>query len=309
MVQVKVEYGGDEAWHRCMLCLKESSTDCICLHCYAQRQACAEGSWSYADREERLFCFFKQHADQGNWDHKDEPVFKGFDIWSVHYCIMHSVIAFGKDILDYFYDYCRAQQTLPAADKFLAGLNINTKLSKGPNPITKTWNMKATDTFNWFANFERFAVTVGYAGPAVPLVERILGFYKTLYKWEFVTEQDWAELEAYEQDFPVFLDEWRHAIVGDDTKFRNYYHTLLYEVPESIHRKGSAWKYSSDITETYVCLVKHQMSSYTTRGGFKKNPAVQLMQRMAVRTACYSNGLGSVSTMISPYEWKKLDLM
>lgn len=64
-------------------------------------------------------------------DHKGRPVLAGKDIWSIHYCIMHGTIPFGKNILTYFWERCywadtleQAQAKLRVADKFMRKHNI-----------------------------------------------------------------------------------------------------------------------------------------------------------------------------------------
>ena len=153
-----------------------------------------------------------------------------------------------------------------------------------------------------FKNFGELCEILNYHGPAIAMVEELQKHLKTLYKWEFKTVNDYLELIAYERDFPDFIQRWREKICGSMQKFRNYYHTLTYEVPESIWRHGSAWKYSSDITETFVCLIKNHLLDYSTRGGFKQNPCLQIMYRLAVRSIAYTRGFGSESLIISPYE-------
>jgi hypothetical protein len=304
-VRVRVEKGGDENWHRCMHGQKGGKCNDICLHCYVSRQACIDDTWHIRDREERLLFTYAAMARKGMHDHLDDPVLKGYDVWNIHYCIMHATIPFGKDMLTYMYRHALANNAGEAADMFLKKYKIKVLLSRGPN-IKGSWHIKATEAFQMFQHFDELCNAVGYVGPANELVRQLLRHLKTLYKWEFVTDADMQELEAYEHDFPIFLDMWREDIVQDATKYRNYWHAMMWEIPESIHRHGSAWKYSSDITETYVCIIKNQMLDYTTRGGFGVNPCVQLMQRMAVRTCVYSKGLGNEELLISPYEKVRL---
>jgi hypothetical protein len=305
-VHVHVEKGGDENWHCCMHGQKDGKCNDICLHCYMTRQEALSGTWKIQDREERMLFTFAAMASKGLHDHVDAPILKGFNVWNIHYCIMHATIPFGKDMLTFMYRHALTNNTCAAADAFLKKHKIKVQLSRGPN-LKGSWHLKATETFTMFQHFDELCAAVGYQGCATQLVQQLLAHLKTLYKWEFTTDQDFRELIAYERNFPVFLDEWREEIVQDAAKYRNYWHTLMYKIPESIWRFGSAWKYSSDITETYVCLLKDQLLDFTTRGGFGANPCVQVMQRMAVRSAVYSKGLGNVEMMISPYEKKRLN--
>lgn len=265
-------------------------------------------TWNVDARMEREFWAFPYFAETGAADHLEPPILQGMDIWCLHYCIMHAAIPFGKDMLNYMWKWCATDAQKKMADQFFDKLQAKICFERGPNKINGNWHIKATETFNWFQKFPEFCELVGYSGPALHLVEEMLHHFKTLYKWEFKTPEDELELQAYERDFPVFVDSWRDNITGYD-KYRNYYHTLAHEVPRSIRHRGSAWKYASDITETYVCIIKNQVLDHTTRGGLKMNPAKQLLERMAVRSACYSNGLGSTTAMISPWETKRLQLL
>lgn len=220
---------------------------------------------------------------------------------------MHAVIPFGKDMLTFLHRLtANNQANALAIDEFLKKYKIKVVLSKSPTKLSGSWHVRAIETFTIFQHFEKLCKSIQYKGPAISLVKKLLGHFKTLYKWEFITEEDWKELGNYQAEFPVFLDKWREDIVQDPGKYRNYWHALCWEIPESIYRKKSAWKYSSDITETYVCLIKNQALDFTTRGGLGQNPCVQLMERMTVHSKCYERGLGSHKMMISPYEKKKL---
>lgn len=111
----------------------------------------------------------------------------------------------------------------------------------------------------------------------VALVKELVEKLKVLYKWQFVTREDWEALHEYERTMPGFIDRWRDELgLTQKEKYHNYFHTLSVEVPKSIRRKGSAWKYSSDITKTFVHLMKEMFADFTTRGGCDQDPCQQV---------------------------------
>lgn len=236
-VKVRVELGGDENWLRALLNLKEGSCESICLHCYATRAQCEQGKYNEDTRQERTFFTFRYDAENKYADHVGPPLVEGEDIWSLHYCIMHGTIPFGKDLLGYFYDQvdsltdAETKQTIKKnVDEFLQKKNIHVSFVKGPNPIKKTWNVKATETHLLLKHFDQFCAIVDYQQQEIKdLVAELIGHLRTLYKWKFSTQEDWDELEKFERDFPFFIEVWRDALDRGDS-YRNYYHTLSEEV-------------------------------------------------------------------------------
>lgn len=112
-----------------MLDLKDGGCEDICLHCYKTRKQCIHGE--DAPRFPRLLFTFEEAGRRKLRDHKGRPVLAGKDIWSIHYCIMHGTIPFGKNILTYFWERCywadtleQAQAKLRVADKFMRKHNI-----------------------------------------------------------------------------------------------------------------------------------------------------------------------------------------
>ncbi len=50
------------------------------------------------------------------------------------------------------------------------------------------------------------------------------------------------------------MEQWREQVGGG--RSRNYYHWLAEEAIIQIEMSGSIWKYSSDITESFVHVIK-----------------------------------------------------
>ena len=65
---------------------------------------CNSYQYSETTRIERVGFTFTQMGSNKLYDHKGPPVIKVFDIWRVHYCIMHATIPFGKDISKYMHE-------------------------------------------------------------------------------------------------------------------------------------------------------------------------------------------------------------
>lgn len=280
-VKVRVERCGDENHHRNMLCLKEGGCEDICLHCYKTRMQCVNREET--PRMPRYLFTFEEAGKRKLRDHEGRPILSGKDIWTIHYCIMHGTIPFGKNVLSYFYKWCEQQvseeeitRMKKEADEFLHDHNIKVSFMKGP--FRDTWNVKATESFELFKNVQEFCDRLALdGGVVVPLVRELVEKLKVLYKWEFCTHEDWEELHHYEATMPAFIDKWRDELgLTAADKYHNYFHTLTVEVPKSIRRKGSAWKYSSDITETYVHIMKEMLLDFTTRGGCDQNPCKQV---------------------------------
>ena len=116
------------------------------------------------------------------------------------------------------------------------------------------------------------------------------------------------ELKDYIVQFPAFLNMWRVGL--QRTTYRNYYHYLTVEVPASIIRWGSVYKYSSDITETYVHILKKMYPLYSSRSGGKaahNNPCQQVMSRLGMKSLIFSLGIGNQQLVISNHEADKLN--
>ena len=175
---------------------------------------------------------------------------------------------------------------------------------KGPSKTKGAFNIKATHTWALLLNFEEFCEVVGYSGTLIPLVAKLIKYLKIIYKWEFLTEKDWEELALYEREFPVFIEDWMICIGRDSN--RNYYHTLAVEIPRSINIHKSVWKFSSDITETYVYILKYCIPLYSTRGGFKQNPTLQTLKRLCMHAFAGVKGWVPLAGLVSPWEKEKL---
>lgn len=308
-VKITIERGGDENFHRCMCHLKSGKCNQICLHCYLTRAQALNG-----DKEalRRYLFAFEDVGKEKLRDHLGRPILNGDDIWSIHYCIMHGTIPFGKDVLTYLYKWitnnhlpeAEVAQKKAIVDAFMRKNNIKISFKRGPK--RGSWHIKATETFQLFKHIQVLCNDLEFDGVVlVALVRALVDKLKVLYKWEFITDEDWDELQAYEDTMEGFIANWR-AQLQLGNKYRNYYHTLSVEVPKSIRKKGSAWKYSSDITETFVHVLKGMLLDFTTRGGCDQDPTRQAMERCAMRSIAYTKGFGSLSLMISPHEWKKI---
>lgn len=306
---IEVHIAGDEPYLRSILRLKCSNCEQVCLHCYCTRYE----EYKEASRDPRYWFAFSVLAEHSVADHVGAPLFLGYSCSYIHYCMLHAVIAFGKDLLGFIHGWCceddaaKKDGRCQTGDIWLKQHNIKVSLAHGPSILTSSWHVKATETFELFKNFESFCRSIDFDDDVVQsLVAEFLVWMKTLYKWDFVTDEDWALLDQYEIGFPAFVEIWREEIAGVD-KCRNYYHTLSVEVPKSICRWGSAWKYSSDVTETYVCVLKNQFRMYTTRGGMGANASFQVMQRLGMKTLAYIKGFANEKLMISNYELRRLD--
>ena len=72
-----------------------------------------------------------------------------------------------------------------------------------------------------------------------------------------------------------------------------------------IERSGSIWKYSSDITESFVHVIKDYYLRFTSRGGAKRSWTRQVMERLAVKVVVQALSKCEWLDMLSPFERRK----
>jgi hypothetical protein len=87
-------------------------------------------------------------------------------------------------------------------------------------------------------------------------------------------------LKFYTFQVSTFIDCWRSQI--SNGKQRNYYHFLAVEAAIQIEHSGSIWKYASDITESYVHIIKDCFLKYTTRGGSNRHWTKQVHYNLCI---------------------------
>lgn len=123
------------------------------------------------------------------------------------------MIPFGKDMLNFLWEWSNSdsqlqQQRHAQADAFFKKYNIKVSFARGPAKKTNSWHIKATETFQWFANFREFCASISYdLEEPMELVEEFLLWMKIAYKWEFKTEEDFQQLTMYKEQFPLFVDQ------------------------------------------------------------------------------------------------------
>jgi hypothetical protein len=96
VVQVRVEYGGDEAWLRMMLGVLSSKESLACLKCFWLRGT----TYDPAARVERVLSLMQDFAATGSIDQSARPLIMNARIFQIHHCAMHAIIPFGKDLLN-----------------------------------------------------------------------------------------------------------------------------------------------------------------------------------------------------------------
>ena len=118
------------------------------------------------------------------YDHKGSSIIKIYDIWRIHYCIMHATIPFGKDITKYMHEIIVGdnENLKKLVDVFFHKYNINISFVKGPSKSKQVFNIKATHTWALLNNFSEFCEIVRYTGELIILVPDLIRYLKIVYK-------------------------------------------------------------------------------------------------------------------------------
>lgn len=175
-------------------------------------------------------------------------------------------------------------------------------------PEHAQWNIKATHTWELILNWQDWADTILLENETVAaLVENLVELFETLYTWSFVSVADAVRLETLRVEAPIFIKQWKQFI--SNNKERNYYHWLAYEAYNQIKLSGSVWKYSSDITESFVHVLKTCFLRFTNRGGGfagSSSWTEQALFRVCVQTFMKSLDAKEWSSLLSAYEKRKI---
>jgi len=118
---------------------------------------------------------------------------------------------------------------------------------------------------------------------------------------------DIAALEFFAASVGLFVEQWLQLVAPG--RKHNYYHWLEFEALQEILKHGSVWKYASDVTESFVHILKDTYLHFTTRGGSKNGAhwVKQALEHICIKLALKAfNGESDWRCMISPYERKKM---
>lgn len=136
------------------------------------------------------------------------------------------------------------------------------------------------------------------------LVEELKNIFYVLYTWSFENVHDLEALNMMRRRVVSFVEDWRAAM---GYKWRNYYHWLAHEALRQIFYRGSLWKYASDVTESFVHVVKDKFAKYTNRGGCKRHWTKQVLHRILIDVYVTTlEGGDGVDSLLSRHEKKRL---
>lgn len=124
-----------------------------------------------------------------------------------------------------------------------------------------------------------------------------------VYTFEFTEVEACSRLEFFRANVRDFVERWKIGL--ESTTDRNYYHWLSVEALRSIYHRGSVWKYASDVTESYVHIIKSHFAKYTNKGGAGRFWTKQVMTRILMETeiACMDK---SKKDLITPNDWRRV---
>ena len=153
-------------------------------------------------------------------------------------------------------------------------------------------------------NWNDLAATIHLIDPLLAaLVKELVELFEVVYSWAIESVADWVMLDRFRRNAANFIKRWRDTVAPN--RNRNYYHWLAIEAVLQIQACGSIWKYSSDITESFVHVLKECFLRFTNRGGTKRHWTRQAMLRVLVKVLITSKSGKDVIAMLTPYERKK----
>lgn len=166
------------------------------------------------------------------------------------------------------------------------------------------FNMMASHTWELILNWNSWAATIGLRNQVVhELVEELEVLFQTLYTWNFKSDLEKINLLLFRARVRGFVKEWREVI--GRKKERNYYYWLEVEAIEQIDESGSVWKYASDITESFVHLIKVTYARFTNRGGRGRHWTKQVLQRILVKVHVTALNATSWDSILTKFESRK----
>ena len=171
-------------------------------------------------------------------------------------------------------------------------------------PAHGKWNPKASHTWELILNWADWCTTIKLYNPEYNmLVASLVKHFEVIYTWAFRTVYELVSLHQFQLTVSNFVERWRQVMGGG--KNRNYYHWLAVESFLQIMASGSIWKYSSDITESFVHVIKDCYLKYTNRGGKNRSWTRQVMQRILLKVTLKSLSSEEWTDMISPFEKRR----
>jgi hypothetical protein len=137
------------------------------------------------------------------------------------------------------------------------------------------------------------------------LVENLISLFETLYMWGFYTVDDAIRLTILRDEASAFVDDWRMHIANG--RERNYYHWLAEEAYLQILKSGSVWKYASDVTESFVHVLKDCFARFTSRGGGGRSDwTEQALFRVCTKVLTRALSASEWVDLLSKHEQKKV---
>lgn len=116
-VNIRVEYGGDEAWLRLLMGLLTAKEALACLKCLWLRGT----DYDPQERVERVVQAMSDLHTEGELDQANPPLISNCTVWNLHSCAMHAILAFSKDILGWT---CNTLASLPSVESIAAHVAV-----------------------------------------------------------------------------------------------------------------------------------------------------------------------------------------
>lgn len=172
-------------------------------------------------------------------------------------------------------------------------------------PLHGKWNIKATHTWELILHWRELCDIIGLHNDEYDyLILELIFHFQVVYTWSFTSMHDLVALSVFEQNVSTFVNHWAR-VMGGGRMDRNYYHWLAVEAMHQIKKSGSIWKYSSDITESFVHVLKDCYLRFTTRGGMR-HWTRQVMSKVLIKVFVQALSCEDWYDMLTPFERKKL---
>lgn len=172
------------------------------------------------------------------------------------------------------------------------------------DPHRGKWNIKACQTGELAKNWDSWCQAIGLVNPVVSwLVTELLQHFEVVKTYAFETEYDLFILRRFEATVEDFIFRWRRDVAN--WRNRNYYHWLAHEAKRQIYESGSIWKYASDITESFVHVLKDTYLKFSNRGGLNSSWTKQVLNRVLMKVQVRSMSSQHTYDMMSRYERRK----
>jgi len=214
-VPITFNFGGDDKILRLITGLERSASKWCCFYCFWRRDALAAEQVTTKRTTDMATEFAVRHE----CGHMAVPMLKNLAWTNYKMCVLHALMSMGRLLCHWIHEWCAYLETKTGnsvywthAQAWLTNLHINITISK--KPVTGSWNCKGIFAARMFASFPVLMEYLHIPANVGVCVHNMRRIFHVLYKFDFHSPKDKAELQWYKANvFEVSLKKKKAKLI------------------------------------------------------------------------------------------------